>query len=159
MRLRQPRRHWFHIEALSNETRWPDFVPRAIEEGIASILSTPLLASKRSVGALNMYSNREAAFGRPQQELAALFASQASGILEDAGVAMSDNGVASRLLVALDARDVIAQAQGVMMARQRITAEDASTLLQHDARAHEVTVRTAAEAIVASTQRSGVADG
>ena len=42
--------HWFHIESLRDETRWPAFVPLALDEGIASILSTPLLVADRSGG-------------------------------------------------------------------------------------------------------------
>ena len=144
--------HWFHIEALSREERWPAFVPRAMNEGIGSILSTPLLAASRPVGALNIYSNQEAVFGPRQQELAALFASQASGILEDAGVSISDDEVAARLLRALEAREVIAQARGVLMARRQINAEDASKVLQHDARGRGIPVLTEARQVVASTQ-------
>jgi GAF domain-containing protein len=77
---------WFHVESLAEENRWPEFIPRAIEGGIASILSTPLMVATRPVGALNIYSNAERAFRPAEQELAALFATQASGILTDAGV-------------------------------------------------------------------------
>ena len=147
--------HWFHIEALSTETRWPDFVPRAMGEGIASILSTPLIAGTRPVGALNIYSNHEGAFGPRQQELAALFASQASGTLEDAGVSMSDDEVAARLLRSLNARETIAQAQGVLMARRRVTAHDAANVLQRAARRRSIPVLSEAERVVASTQPAG----
>lgn len=144
--------HWFHIGALSAEDRWPDFVPRARDEGIGSILSTPLLAAGQPIGALNIYSEHEAVFGSRQLELAALFASQASGILEDAGVSFPDDEVASRLLVALGAREVIAQARGIVMDRRNVTAEDASNVLHREAREREISVLAAAEQIVASTQ-------
>jgi anti-anti-sigma factor len=144
--------HWFHIEALSKETRWPAFVPRAMGEGIASILSTPLLAASRPVGALNIYSNQESAFGPRQQELAALFASQASGILEDAGVSIGEDEVATRLLRALEAREVIAQAKGILMARRHVTAEQASNTLQRHSRAQAIPLLAEAEHVIASTQ-------
>jgi len=52
--------HWFHVESVDEEGRWPDFVPRARAGGIGSILSTPLMATGgRSVGALNIYSRTE----------------------------------------------------------------------------------------------------
>jgi len=80
--------HWFHVESMADEARWPDFVPRARAGGIGSVLSTPLMANAGgSVGALNIYSRTERAFGPPEQELAALFATQASRILASAGVA------------------------------------------------------------------------
>lgn len=72
---------WFHSESLAEEGRWPDFVPLAVEAGMASILSSPLVVAERSIGSLNIYSSTERSFGPAQQELAALFAEQASLIL------------------------------------------------------------------------------
>ena len=77
--------HWFHVESVGEDAQWPDFVPRARVSGIGSILSSPLAAAGgRSVGALSIYSTTERAFGPPEQELAALFATQASRIVASA---------------------------------------------------------------------------
>ena len=78
--------HWFHVESLDQETRWPEFVPRAKKLGINAILSTPLLAQSRPVGALNIYSRTPGAFDTKDQELASMFATEASAILGAAGV-------------------------------------------------------------------------
>jgi anti-anti-sigma factor len=75
---------WFYIESLADETRWPAFTPLALGEGIHSILSSPLKTSGRAQGALNIYSATTHAFGQREQELAALFAEQASDILTTA---------------------------------------------------------------------------
>jgi anti-anti-sigma factor len=75
---------WFHVESLEQETRWPAFTPRAHNLGINAILSNPLLAGERPVGALNIYSRREAAFSAGDQELASIFATEASTILGNA---------------------------------------------------------------------------
>jgi GAF domain-containing protein len=48
-------------------------------------LSSPLKTSGRAQGALNIYSATTQAFGQREQELAALFAEQASEILTTAG--------------------------------------------------------------------------
>jgi anti-anti-sigma factor len=141
--------HWFHIESLADEARWPIFVPLAMDEGIASILSTPLMA-ERSLGALNIYSNSERAFTGHQQEVAALFASQASAILADAGFSHQQMG--KPLADALLARQVISRAQGVLMARANIAPADAAAAIHRSARAAGVTVAHQAATIVASTQ-------
>ncbi len=148
--------HWFHIESLAEETRWPEFVPRALEDGISSILSTPLMVSDRPVGALNIYSNTERAFGPQDQELAALFATQASGILAEAGVDIATEEVAKRLQDALQVRETIALAQGVVMARQGVTAEVAYGALRQSSKRTGVPVRHRAAEIVASTAREGL---
>ena len=144
---------WFHVESLAEETRWPEFIPRAIRGGISSILSTPLLAAARPVGALNIYSNAERAFGAQGQELAALFATQASGILTDAAVDVSAEQVAARLQDALRAREVIAQAQGVIMEREGVSAEDAFAHLRRSSRDADVPVRQHADDVVATSRR------
>ncbi|MEO7573345.1 MAG: anti-sigma factor antagonist [Acidimicrobiales bacterium] len=148
--------HWFHIESLAEESRWPQFCARAVEDGIGSILSTPLMVSDRPVGALNIYSNTERAFGPQDQELAALFATQASGILAEVGVDVVAEEVAKRLQGALELRETIAQAQGVLMARQGVTAEAAYAALRQSAKRTGKPVRDRAAEIVASTPREGL---
>lgn len=143
--------HWFHIESLADESRWPAFVPQALEQGIASILSTPLRLADRSIGALNMYSNTRSAFGPPQQKLAAMFATQASTILADAGADLSNEQTAQRVANALADREVIAQAQGILMATHHGTAEEAAALLYRSARTAGSSVARQAAAIVAAT--------
>ena len=143
----------FHIESLAEETRWPEFIPRAIQGGIHSILSTPLLAATRPVGALNIYSNAERGFGAEEQELAALFATEASGILTDAAVDISAEEVGRRLYGVLRSREVIAQAQGVVMGREGISAEDAFARLRRASRQADIPMRQYAHDVVASTRR------
>jgi len=87
---------WFHAESLDTEFRWPAFMPGALALGINSILSSPLLARDKPVGALNIYSHTESAFAPKDQELASVFAAQASVILTDAGLDVTDEQLASR---------------------------------------------------------------
>ncbi len=103
-------------------------------------------------GALNIYSSTARAFGPHQQELAALFATQASSILVQAGGDRTDEELDRRISTALAAREVIAQAQGVLMAHQAITAEKAAAMLRWSARSGEITVATVAARIVDSTR-------
>lgn len=143
---------WFHVESLTAERRWPAFVPRALEEGVASILSTPLMAPDGPVGALNIYSRTDGAFGTVQQELAALFARQASGILAGSNTDVPDQEVDIRIANALAAREVIAQAQGVYMARYSVSAKDAAAAIHRSARQREVSVLIESTDVVGSTQ-------
>jgi anti-anti-sigma factor len=131
---------WFYIESLADETRWPRFVPLALGQGIHSILSSPLKTSERAQGALNMYSTTKQAFGEREQELAALFADQASQILTAAGQDATDEDTSQRFAAALATRQLIHQAQGVIMARKAVTAQDAIGSLFRDARSGNVTV-------------------
>lgn len=141
---------WFYIESLAEENRWPEFVPLALEQGIHSILSSPLMTKDRPQGALNIYSSKEHAFSTRDQELAALFSAQASEILTTAGPEETDDEARQRFTSALTARQVIHQAQGVIMERDGLTTEVAAGALRRAARAAGVTVLAYAAEMVAA---------
>ena len=77
---------WFHTASLAAESRWPTFTPMAVALGINAILSSPLLSRGRPVGSLNIYSRAADAFEHQDQEMASLFAAEASIMLTTAGV-------------------------------------------------------------------------
>lgn len=148
---------WFHAESLDNETRWPDFVPKAQALGINSILSSPLLAHDVPVGALNIYSRTAAAFARKDQQLASTFAAEASIILSDAGLDVADHQLSSRLGEVLRTREVISQAQGVLMERHGVGENDAYTALRRFSVDHSSPLSVGARDMVTSTRRTHVA--
>ncbi len=139
---------WFHAASLADETRWPAFVPKAHALGINSILSNPLLVDERPVGALNIYSNTPSAFEVNDERLASVFASEASNILAESGARVTDEQLAGRLVDALHAREVIAQAQGILMQRDSFTAEEAySFLLEYSRRSNRPIRELAGETV------------
>jgi anti-anti-sigma factor len=143
----------FHAASLADEKRWPAFVPRARELGIKAILSNPLLAADGPIGALNIYSRAERAFATPDRRLASVIAAEASTVLSLGRVDASDVDVDDRLSAALDARKVIAQAQGVMMERHHIDQEAAFGQLLAFSRESHLPLLDRAGDIVATTQR------
>lgn len=144
--------HWFHVESLDDEVRWPAFIPRARERGINSILSTPLLTDTRPVGALNIYSRRPQAFAKPELEMSSMLASRASDLLVSAAMDVSMEDLSRQLQEALKGRDVVAQARGVLMQRHGITAEAAYIMLRRTSRQDNTPLRKVAEDVMASTQ-------
>ena len=144
---------WFHVESLEDETRWPTFTPRAQQLGINAILSNPLLARDRPVGALNMYARTIDAFAVKDRDLASVFASEASVILTDAGMAVSEDQFARRIHEALRGREVIAQAQGAIMARDGVGEDNAYTTLRRSSQATGTPLRQCAQRMLDSTRR------
>ncbi|MEY2470191.1 MAG: hypothetical protein QOF21_2889 [Actinomycetota bacterium] len=142
--------HPFYIDSLVGEERWPTFVPLATEQGIKSILSTPLMPPHLAhpLGALNIYSDTERAFGDSEKELAQLFATQAEELLDVAGAGVSDAERDATIVDALRSRQVIALATGVLMERAGYTEEEASALLRTEARARGVGLREQAIDVV-----------
>ncbi|MDQ6614338.1 MAG: anti-sigma factor antagonist [Actinomycetota bacterium] len=148
------RGQWSYTETLDEETRWPDFTPRAKKLGINSVLSTPLMAAGQPLGALNIYSRTPAAFTTNQQEMASAFATGASSVVSEARAGDSDNVPATARLQVLAAHEVIALAQGVIMEREGVDQHGAYQVLQRFSRRTGRPVRERAEDVVASTRRS-----
>jgi anti-anti-sigma regulatory factor len=145
--------HWFHAESLETETRWPAFTPQARGLGIKAILSSPLRAFDKPVGALNIYSRTAESFEVKDQESAAVFAQQASVILSDARAGVSNTQMAIRFQTALRSREVITLAKGIIMEREGVDEKGAFSALLRLALAQGLPLRERAEAIVLSAER------
>jgi anti-anti-sigma factor len=150
---------WFHAKSLDSETRWPAFSSQAQELGINSILSSPLLARDRPVGALNIYSRTVGAFTPDDQRLASIFATEASSILSDAWFEVGDDEGAARFQHSLRTRETISQAQGVIMERVGIDEDAAYTVLRREALQSGTPLHQRAESVVASTQKAEPGSG
>ncbi|MGI8492197.1 MAG: ANTAR domain-containing protein [Acidimicrobiales bacterium] len=93
------------------------------------------------------------AFGEREQQPAAVFATEASNILADAGVDIPDDQVAARMAEALTARETIAQAQGAIMQRDGVSADDTYALLRRYSVRANSSLRERAAEVVARTRR------
>jgi hypothetical protein len=102
--------------------RWPRFAPYAVGAGYLALLSTTLDTGNGARGALNLYSAEPHAFTDRCATLAGLFGAQAALLLYGAEHAAS-------LQKALDSRDLIGQAKGILMERFRIDEDAAFEML------------------------------
>jgi hypothetical protein len=103
------------------------------------------------LGALNIYSRTATAFAAQEQELAAVFAIGASAILTTAGVDVSDDQLATRVQGALRIREIIAEAQGIIMEREDIGEREAFDLMRRSSQASGQPLREGARDVVRST--------
>jgi len=129
------------------ETRWPKFVPLAIPEGVMGSYSVPLEAGERTVGALNLYSLTRP-FGDDDQEISEEFASQAAVAVANADAYHQARELSGHLEEALKSRDVIGQAKGIIMERERVTADQAFDMLRKLSQARNVKLREVADLVV-----------
>ncbi|SDP31431.1 GAF and ANTAR domain-containing protein [Lentzea jiangxiensis] len=102
---------------VGREARWPSFGPAAAENGIHSLLSYRLFVTDRTLGALNLYSDRIDAFDDRTEQDGLLFATHAA-------IALVGAQREANLSIAVESRDVIATAKGILMERHDI--DDAS---------------------------------
>jgi ANTAR domain/GAF domain len=101
---------------------WPRFAPLAVEAGFRALMSTQLTADRSMRAALNLYSQRSGAFDGHSRRLAGLFSSQAALLLYGS----EELGHMQR---AVDSRDLIGQAKGILMERHRIGDDAAFQML------------------------------
>jgi GAF domain-containing protein len=118
---------------LGRDPRWPVFGPGAAAHGYHSVLATALVPGvrlPRLSGALNLYSRRPGAFDSAAVDAALLLATHASlALAHTEAVALADLE-AAHLRRAVDSRDVIGQAKGILMHRRGISAEEAFDVLR-----------------------------
>jgi transcriptional regulator with GAF, ATPase, and Fis domain len=102
--------------------RWPQYAPAAHDRGVGSLMAFQLFASSGSAGALNLYASDSHAFDETTADTGALFAAQAALVLHGAKRVQG-------LHVALDSRDLIGQAKGMLMERFGIDPQRAFGML------------------------------
>jgi GAF domain-containing protein len=133
-----------------NRGQWPEFVLAAKESGMGSTLSLPLIVQERSLGGLNIYSAHERTFDETEEKTGTLLAQQAAAVLANA-VAFADVGeLNSQLAEALETRDLIGQAKGIVMARERCDSNEAFDILRRASQRTNRKLRDIAAELVAS---------
>ncbi len=110
------------VPDMGHEQRWPAFARRATEAGAASMLSFQLYVEGDNLGALNLYSREVDAFDDESEQVGLLLASHAA-------VAFAGAQKVDHLHRAVDSRDLIGQAKGILMERYQISADQAFRFL------------------------------
>jgi GAF domain-containing protein len=109
---------------LARERRWPNWSPRArLNLGIQAIMSLPLHTKARSLGALNLYSDRPDPYGASDYPLATALAAQIA-------VALASGREIDQRGLAMINRTVIGQAEGILMERLGLDADQAFAYLR-----------------------------
>jgi hypothetical protein len=133
---------------MRSEARWPRFAAGATELGIGSMLAFQLFVHGEDLGALNLFSPRVAAFDDESEHVGLLLASHAA-------VALAGAQRAARLTGAMDTRDLIGQAKGILMERHRLGADEAFALLVRASQDTGRKLRDVAEHLAASGELAG----
>ena len=135
-----------NADDLVDDGRWPGFGPAAVQAGARSVLSSSLSTGGSS--ALNLYGRLPTAFGSIDRAKGQLFATLARLALESAEGRAADVAKAGNLVEALRTRELIGQAQGILMERERITAEQAFAVLRRASQHLNVKLRNVAAGLV-----------
>jgi GAF domain-containing protein len=114
----------FHIADLENEHRWPKYRDDALAETpIRSVMAFQLFIADRAMGALNVYAEEPNAFDDETEEVGLIFATHMA-------VAWNAARRDEQFRKALETRDTIGQAKGMIMERYGIGAIQAFEMLR-----------------------------
>ncbi len=131
------------VPDLSRESRWPKFCQGAVELGARSMLSFQLFVEGDRLGALNLYGAGPDAFNEESEQVGLLVAAHAA-------VAFADSQKISQLGEAVLSRQLIGQAEGILMERYKITAEQAFIILSRVSSRSNIKLRDIAEHLASS---------
>ncbi len=125
----------------ATETRWMGYIGGARRLGVGSVLCLPLTVNTNHFGSMSLYSTRSHVFGDEAEVLGTMFAAHAAA-------AMSRANQQQQFRDALDTRDVIGQAKGILMERHRVTADQAFAVLVELSQQTNTKLRVVAEHLV-----------
>jgi transcriptional regulator with GAF, ATPase, and Fis domain len=123
-----------HVDDLSNDARWPLFRRDAVAQTpVRSSLSMPLLPDKHTTAALNVFAEHPQAFSAEAAEIASIYAIHAA-------LAWSTVRAKNQLQRAMESRDLIGQAKGMLMERYGVSDGQAFALLKRLAQNSKISV-------------------
>lgn len=131
--------------------QWPRFNEAAMKSGVRSVFSLPLSADGRTLGALNLYSATDVALPDADVRVARSLAAQAGVVVANAAALAVAEITNQQLQEALETRDLIGQAKGILMAREGIDADAAFDVLRRASQRSNRKLRDIAAEIVRPT--------
>jgi GAF domain-containing protein len=120
-------------EDLAAEARWPNFSPAAVERGLRAVLGSPI-PYQHAVGVVVVFSAKMHPWS-PEGELALVAFTDLAALAIANTMQSEERGeLASQLQRALDARVVIEQAKGALVAQEGLSEREAFERLRRQAR-------------------------
>lgn len=139
-----------HVPDLTGDDRWPAYTAAALEAGVGSSLSVPLILEGEAEAGLNLYSTRSHGFTGEDISMVETYSHHASKALRLA-VRISQLAEAkAHLTAAMESRTTIDLATGAIMAQNRCSQETAMKILKIASSTRNVKLRDIAASVVAS---------
>ena len=136
-------RHEVIIRDVREESRWPRWCEAVADAGIRSMLGSRLYTSQQVIGSLNLYDPEPGAFDEADADVAHMLARHAA-------VAMQHARGDEHLRKAVDARNLVGQAQGILMERFDLDADRAFEVLRRYSQHHNIKLHLVAQQLIDS---------
>jgi GAF domain-containing protein len=143
-----------HAADLAAEARWPKFSPAAVEQGLRAVLASPIPYNRMAIGVVVVFSAKIHPW-TPEGELALVaFTDLAALTIANTMQSEQRGELATQLQRALDARVLIEQAKGALVAREGLSAKEAFERMRRQARAERRRVVEVAAEVMSSAGQS-----
>ena len=133
------------VHDTTSDVRWPRWGAELGALGVRSVLSTRLASQHALIGALNLYAHEPLSFDGDDIAIAHILARHASVAL---ATARKEYAVAQ----SIDARKRVGLAQGMLMERFGLTAEESFELLRRYSQQHRLKLNDVARELVATRE-------
>jgi len=138
-------------DLVDDAPEWPEFVTAARRSGVTSVFSSPLQVRGESRGGLNLYSHQPGAINEWNHDAIATFARSAAVVLTNAQAFEQSTEHSAGLERALQTRDTIGIAKGILMATENLTDDEAFDRLRNLSQRANRKLRDIAGEVVAGT--------
>jgi len=140
------------VNDIATDERWPRYRRDALAcTPVRSVLSLPMFYDSTRLGALNVFADEVDAFDEMSRNMATVYA--ALGAL-----AWGSFVLYRQMTAAVESRDIIGQAKGMLMERYKIDAEQAFGILRKLSQIDNTPLRTVASELVTARELAGVDD-
>jgi GAF domain-containing protein len=142
------------VEDLTKDQRWPLFSSAAVDQQVRAVLASPLPYNQDAVGVVAVMSQDSNPWS-PEGELALLAFTDLAALLIASMMQSEESNVLSRQLQgALNTRQVIEQAKGVLIGTRHMSARAAYEQLRAQARAERRKLAAVCSELVEQAARS-----
>lgn len=142
-----------YAEELRDDRRWPRFAPVAVARGVRSAFALHLSSGTDALGALNLYGRYPRAFGVIDRGRGIIVGNLVNLALSSAKRHADDQLRLDHLSAALATRELIGQAQGILMERERLSADQAFDVLRRASQHLNRKLREVAQDLVETGER------
>jgi GAF domain-containing protein len=143
-----------HVADLRRNRRWGEFDTVMLNHGLLGALAVPLMVRDGAVGVLNLYTRAGTGFDDRDHELARMLAAHAAVALTAALRTYDQVSLTDNLRNALSSRSVIDQAIGIVMGRERCSADKAFDVLRKVSQQRNTKLRHVAAEVVTAISRA-----
>lgn len=136
------------VNDTETDERWPQWAAAMASAGVRSMLGTRLHLASSTIGSLNLFDTRPNHFTEEDRDVAHIFARHAA-------VALSSARDSDNLWKAIDARRLIGQAQGILMERFSVDADQAFAVLRRYSQDHNIKLHHVAQRLIDTRELGG----